>query len=193
MAYMVMMFITVHTMAGEWLGEVVALVCIPELIAGLVWFSTFLHGGSSYRAAAAKVATDNDGILFIPLGAVLASLTSTYGYEGNFLGSWYTEAMVSCAVAGCMLYLSLWMVSRWPGSIPGSDKATQLLKFPANICLTGACLMLFALLAQKTLAHGLFGLDDHINPGLLKYLPGIYFSTAVAWLVAFYVSRRAAR
>ena len=53
--------------------------------------------------------------------------------------------------------------------------------------------MLFALFAQKTLAHGLFGLDDHINPGLLKYLPGIYFSTAVAWLVAFYVKRRAAR
>lgn len=188
MAYLVMLFITVHTVAAEWLGEVTALVCVPELISGFVWFSSLLHGGSS-NSAADKVDTNDSGLLFVPLGAVLACLTCTYGYhyEGEFLASWwYTEATVSCAVAGCMPYLSLWMISRWPGSLPRSEKATQMLMFPANICLTGACLMLFALLVENTLAYGLFGLDGHINPAVLKYL---YFSTAVACLVPLYVKR----
>jgi len=82
------------------------------------------------------------------------------------------------------------MISRWPSSIPASDKATQLLRFLANICLTGACLMLFALLAERTLAYRLFGLDALADPaGVLKYLPFIYFSTAVASFGALFMMK----
>jgi hypothetical protein len=198
MSYMVTLFITANTVAAEWLGEVTALVCMPELIAGLVWFSTLLHTDTSSNRAVAKVTSDKDsissieteqvpvgifkgfifqGCMFIPLGAALAGLvTSTYAYDWELLSSWNTKATVACGVAGCMPYLSVWMISRWPGSIPASDKATQLLKFLANVCLTGACLMLFALLAEKTLASG-----------VLKYLPFIYFSTAVASLGALFI------
>ncbi|CAO2173751.1 unnamed protein product [Urochloa humidicola] len=156
MAYMVMLFITIHTVAAEHLGEVTALVCMPELIAGLVWFSTLLQSGHSNRAVD-QVTSYKYGFIFIPLGAVLAGLTSIYGYgyEGGL-----TEGTVACGAAGCMPYLSVWMISRWPGSIPASDTATQLLKFLANICLTGACLMLLAVLAEKTPAYRLFGVGD---------------------------------
>ncbi|CAL4950046.1 unnamed protein product [Urochloa decumbens] len=182
MAYMVMLFITVHTVAAEYLGEVTALVCMPELIAGLVWFSTLLQSGHSNRAVD-QVTSYKYGFIFIPLGAVLAGLTSIYGYgyEGGL-----TEGTVACGVAGCMPYLSVWMISRWPGSIPASDTATQLLKFLANICLTGACLMLLAVLAEKALAYRLFGLGD---PSVLKYL--ICFNTAVALLLPLFVKHLA--
>ncbi|XP_066311861.1 uncharacterized protein [Miscanthus floridulus] len=212
MAYMVMLFITVHTVAAEWLGEITALVTMPELIAGLVWFyTTLLHGdtynsrvrsdkdsrvGSSSSSDATQIPSSEtkqvsasifvkgfifDGSMFIPLGAVLAGLiTSTFAYDGELLATWNTMATVACSIAGCLPYLSIWMVSRWPGRIPSSDKAIRLLKFAANMCLTGACLMLFALLAEKTLAYRLFGLDEIIDPSLLKHLPAVYFSTAVA-------------
>lgn len=247
MAYMVMLFITVHTVAAEWLGEITALVTMPELIAGLVWFyTTLLHDnasngrdrssdkdsrvgssrsletkqvssnsnravvvhkirsdkdsrvGSSSSSDATQVPSSEtrqvsaiasifikgfifDGTMFIPLGAILAGLiTSTYAYDGELLATWNTKATVACSIAGCLPYLSIWMVSRWPGRIPSSDKATQLLKFAANMCLTGACLMFFALLAEKTLAYHLFGLDEILDPSLLKHLPAVHFSTAVA-------------
>lgn len=207
MGYMVMLFITVHTVAAEWLGEITALVTMPELIAGLVWFyTTLLHGdtsnskdsrvGSSSSSDAIQalspvtnqvsanvfIKVDGHGsMLFIPLGAVLAGLlTSTYAYDRELLSTWNTKATVACSIAGCLPYLSIWMVSRWPGRIPSSDKAIQLLKFAANMCLTGASLMLFALLAEKTMAYRLFGLDEIIDPSLLKHLPAVYFSTAVA-------------
>jgi len=185
--HMVMLFITVHTVVAEWLGEVTALVCMPELIAGIVWFSTLLQSDTcNANRAVNKVTSDKDsisifegfifdGYTFIPLGAGLASLISTYAYEGELLASWYREATVACGIAGCIPYLSVWMVSRWPGSIPASDKATQLLKFLANSCLIGAFLMLFALLVD---------LDVLVDPGVLKYLPFIYTSTAVASLGA---------
>ncbi|XP_039847528.1 uncharacterized protein LOC120706860 isoform X2 [Panicum virgatum] len=221
MSYMVMLFITAHTVAAEWLGEVMALVCMPELIAGLVWFATLLHTDTSKsnRAAVDKVASDKDsissiaagvseteqvsvgifkgfisqGCTFIPPGAALAGLTTcTFAYDRVLLSSWNTKATVACGVAGCMPYLSIWMISRWPGSIPAADKATQLLKFLANVCFTGACLMLFALplLAEKTLAYRLFALDALIDPaGVLKYLPFIYFSTAVASLGALFMMK----
>jgi len=221
MSYMVMLFITAHTVAAEWLGEVMALVCMPELIAGLVWFATLLHTDTSKsnRAAVDKVASDKDsissiaagvseteqvsvgifkgfisqGCTFIPPGAALAGLTTcTFAYDRELLSSWNTKATVACGVAGCMPYLSIWMISRWPGSIPAADKATQLLKFLANVCFTGACLMLFALplLAEKTLAYRLFALDALIDPaGVLKYLPFIYFSTAVASLGALFMMK----
>lgn len=216
MAYIMMLFITVHTVAAEWLGEITALVTMPELIAGLVWFyTTLLHSDTSSSTNRAglvhKVKSDKDnrigsssssdassetkqvsasifikgfifdGSMFIPLGAVLAGLiTSTYAYDGELMATWNTKATVACSIAGCLPYLSIWTVSRWPGRIPSSDKATQLLKFAANMCLTGACLMLFALLAEKTLAYRLFGLDEILDPSLLRHLPAVYFSTAVA-------------
>jgi len=233
MSYMIMLVITAHTVAAEWLGEVMALVCMPELIAGLVWFSTLLHTDTSNRAVVDKVTSDKDsissvvdkvtsdkdsissiaavvsdseteqvpvgifkgfifqGCVFIPLGAALAGLiTCSYAHDWELLSSWNTKATVACGVAGCMPYLSMWMISRWPSSIPASDKATQLLRFLANICLTGACLMLFALLAERTLAYRLFGLDALADPaGVLKYLPFIYFSTAVASFGALFMMK----
>lgn len=208
MAYMVTLFITVHTVAAEWLGDVMALVTMPELIAGLVWFCNLLHGDTACNTAAVahilrsdegsssssdathhQVPTNSetrqgfvfDGSMFTPLGAVLAGLvTSTFAHDEELLASWNTKATVACSIAGCLPYLSIWMVSRWPGRIPSSDKATRLLKFAANVCLTGAFLMLFALLDEKALAYRLFGLDEIIDPSQLKYLPAVHFSTAVA-------------
>lgn len=222
MAYMVTLFITVHTVAAEWLGDVTALVTMPELIAGLVWFCNLLHGDTACNTAAVahmlrsdedsrvvgsssssdathhQVPTNSetrqgfvfDGSMFTPLGAVLAGLvTSTFAHDEELLASWHTKATVACSIAGCLPYLSIWMVSRWPGRIPSSDKATRLLKFAANVCLTGAFLMLFALLGEKALAYRLFGLDKITDPSQLKYLPTVHFSTAVA--LYFFRKRRA--
>ncbi|CAO2202906.1 unnamed protein product [Urochloa humidicola] len=190
MVHMAMLFITVHTVVAEWLGELTTLVCMPELIAGLIWFSTLLHSDTLCSETEQASPSNFKGFIFygytfIPLGAALASLTSAYAYEGELLASWYREATVGCGIAGCMPYLSLWIISQWPGSIPASDKATQVLKLLANICLTGACLMLFGLLAEKMLDYQSFGFD----PSVLKYLPRIYFSTATAWLVAFFLMK----
>ncbi|CAO2184658.1 unnamed protein product [Urochloa humidicola] len=192
--HMVMLFITVHTVVAEWLGEVTTLVFMPELIAGLVWFSTLLHTDTLCSETEQASPRNFKGFIFdgyksIPLGAGLASLTSTYAYEGELLASWYKEATVACGIAGCMPYLSIWMTSQWPGSTPASDKAMQLLKLLANICLTGACLMLFALLAEKIMAYQSFGLDVLIDPSVLKYLPSIYFGTATASLVALFLMK----
>ncbi|CAO2192482.1 unnamed protein product [Urochloa humidicola] len=192
--HMVMLFVTVHTVVAEWLGEVTTLVFMPELIAGLVWFSTLLHT-DTLCSETEQASPSNfkcfsfDGYTFIPLGAALASLTSAYAYEGELLASWYRKATVSCGIAGCMPYLSVWMISRCPGSIPASDKVTQVLKLLANICLTGACLMLFALLAEKIMAYQSFGFDVLIDPSVLKYLPRIYFGTAAASLVALFLMK----
>ncbi|CAO2203448.1 unnamed protein product [Urochloa humidicola] len=192
--HMVMLFIAVHTVVAEWLGEVTTLVFMPELIAGLVWFSTLLHG-DTLCSETEQASPRNfkglifDGYTFIPLGAGLASLTSTYACEGELLASWYREATAACGVAGCMPYLSVWMISRWPGTIPASDKATQLLKLLGNICLSGACLMLFALLAEKMMAYQSFDSDVLVDPSVLTYLPRIYFGTSVAWLVALFLMK----
>ncbi|WVZ71209.1 hypothetical protein U9M48_019823 [Paspalum notatum var. saurae] len=195
MAYMVMLFITAHTLAAEWLGEVTALVCMPEVMAGLVWFSTLLHRDTKAAVKKATSETDNkDNTIFkvITLGAVLAGLLttiSTYALEEEreLLAIWVTRATVACGTAGCMPYLSVWMISRWPeSSTPSSDEVTRLLRFLANVCLTGACLLLFPLLADKTTLVGrLFGSDDF---NLLNYLPGFYFTTAAAFFVKLIVA-----
>ncbi|KAL6627849.1 hypothetical protein ACP70R_031575 [Stipagrostis hirtigluma subsp. patula] len=147
-AYIVMLLITAHTMAAEWLGEVSALICIPELISGLLWFATLLDNGLFNRVVD-KVTMDEDGSICNSAVAVLAGLTLVYyRYEEEFQVTQYTQAMVACSIAGCMPYLSVWMISRWPGSIPGSEKAIQVLKFLAKVCLSASCLMLIDLLTE---------------------------------------------
>uniref|UniRef100_M8BB66 Putative disease resistance RPP13-like protein 3 n=1 Tax=Aegilops tauschii TaxID=37682 RepID=M8BB66_AEGTA len=83
----IMLMMTAHAMAAEWLREDIVFVCVPELAALLAWFNVYLchpeHGVSI------KVATSRRSCVIVlgSVGAILICLASFYAEDRIILTS----------------------------------------------------------------------------------------------------------
>lgn len=157
-ASLVVLLVTVHTMAAEFLGEDVVLFCLPELVPVLLWFSLHVDRGSSIINVDEIKSRKN---WLIALGAVLAP---AFAYLAPSMDesvlSWCTRTSVSFGVSGLLISYVVFMLCQWPGQAgtvtTTLKEAVQLLKFWANVLLIAAAVLLvFTSLAAARLGlHG---------------------------------------
>lgn len=106
--FLLLLLVTVHTVAAELLGEDMVLVCMPEIVPVLLWFSVHLDRDSSIISVK-KIKWHKN--VFIAFTALLACL-ATYMDETGL--SHCTTIMVSCAVSGLLTYYLVFMLHQWP-------------------------------------------------------------------------------
>lgn len=115
------------------------LVCMPGLIAALVWFTVnFDHGGACAVSVANKVTSCRSIVIVFSAAAnLVAYLTATgnFSFENEIVCNYlYTRILCSCALSGVLSYFSVWMIHQWPGSTDSAKVLIQLLEFSAKIC-----------------------------------------------------------
>ncbi|KAM0901513.1 hypothetical protein ACQ4PT_019922 [Festuca glaucescens] len=112
-SFLLLLFVTVHTVAAEALGEDVVLVCMPEVVPMLLWFSVHLDRESSI-VSVDKIKPYTD-FLFAFIAAVIALLAYlATSMDESWLSS-CTEIMVACGVSGLLTYYVVFMLHQWPG------------------------------------------------------------------------------
>ncbi|KAE8780713.1 hypothetical protein D1007_46003 [Hordeum vulgare] len=149
---LLLLLVTVHTVAVEWLGEDVVLFCLPEVAPVLLWFSLHLdrphHSplitGDKMKSHW-KVIIALCSLVAPPLFAYLVNSMDVSGL------SWCTRIMVSCGVSGVLTYYLVFMLRYWPWSgnkhvHAGSSKddvpSSGMLKFWAEALLMAAAVLL---------------------------------------------------
>jgi hypothetical protein len=148
--FTVILAITVHTIATEWVEEDMLLVCMPELIAALVWFTSYFDRArrtvsidrveSRKSSATAIVLRHTVSVLMTFVGYLIfifayekVSLFDVK-YDEGLAKYWYTRVLCSCTLSGVLSYFSVWMIHQWPGRTPSAKVPIQLLGFCAKIC-----------------------------------------------------------
>lgn len=113
---LLLLLATAHTAAAEWLGEDVVLLCLPEVIPVLLWFSLHLDRkpGSSSIISLNKVKPHKNWLIF--LGAMVVA--PPFAYLAKFMDEvglfgWCTTFQVSCGVSGILTYYLAFMLSHW--------------------------------------------------------------------------------
>ncbi|KAK3164331.1 hypothetical protein QOZ80_1AG0016140 [Eleusine coracana subsp. coracana] len=140
------LFVTVHTVAAELLGENVMLFILPEVAPVLLWFSLHLDRHAGLLITADKIKFDKNVITV--LGAASVAFVAV-SMDDRVL-SYCTKAMVSCGVSGLLVYYFVFMLHQWPGidsTTTAFVEAVKLLKLWANILLIAAALLVFAFVA----------------------------------------------
>uniref|UniRef100_A0A0E0JI69 Uncharacterized protein n=1 Tax=Oryza punctata TaxID=4537 RepID=A0A0E0JI69_ORYPU len=129
----VLILVSVHTMAGEWFGtKSMALACTPELVALLIWFS--VHLNDAHDAHACK-------IVCLVAVSLLWAWAATYDEVTILQGFWRSSFWGISGLSGGLCYFSSWILKQWPkGSFrPTSDHHAplllQLLRISAEISL----------------------------------------------------------
>ncbi|KAF7076374.1 hypothetical protein CFC21_081033 [Triticum aestivum] len=114
---LLLLLATAHTAAAEWLGEDAVLLCLPEVIPVLLWFSLHLDRkpGSSSIISVNKLKPYRNRLIF--LGAMVVA--PPFAYLANSmdevgLSGWSTTFQVSCGVSGILTYYLVFMLSHWP-------------------------------------------------------------------------------
>lgn len=131
----VMLLITIHTMAAEWVGEDFLMVCMPELIAVQVGF-TIGFGLTGHAVSVNSVTLLKSGVIILSsVVAILAYLTNIYANDRKILASWYRRALWISIPSSALSYFDVWMLHQWPGSTSDSKGPIELLKFSGKICL----------------------------------------------------------
>jgi hypothetical protein len=142
----VMVMMTAHSMAAEWLGEDMVFACMPELTSVLAWFSIYCHHPEH---VASINNTTSHGSMFIVLssvGAILACLTSFYGEDIVGLRSWFVRVLCISCSSSALSYLDVWLIDQWPAATARTPNCNgglvQLLKFSSVIssCVS-ACML----------------------------------------------------
>ncbi|KAK3160810.1 hypothetical protein QOZ80_1BG0065030 [Eleusine coracana subsp. coracana] len=140
------LFVTVHTVAAELLGENVMLFILPEVAPVLLWFSLHLDRHAGLLITADKIKFDKNVITVL----VAASAAFVAVSMDDLVLSYCTKAMVSCGVSGLLVYYSVFMLHQWPGidsTTTAFVEAVKLLELWANILLIAAALLVFAFVA----------------------------------------------
>ncbi|KAI5004024.1 hypothetical protein ZWY2020_031267 [Hordeum vulgare] len=147
---LLLLLVTVHTVAVEWLGEDVVLFCLPEVAPVLLWFSLHLdrphHSplitGDKMKSHW-KVIIALCSLVAAPLFAYLVNSMDVSGL------SWCTRIMVSCGVSGVLAYYLVFMLRYWPwpgqkhaGSSKDDVPSSGMLKFWAEALLMAAAVLL---------------------------------------------------
>lgn len=147
---LLLLLVTVHTVAVEWLGEDVVLFCMPEVAPVLLWYSLHLDRPCHSPLISVDKMKPHRKRL-IALGAlVVAPLLAYLGSSMDVSGlSWCTTIMMSCGVSGVLTYYLVFMLHHWPWPGPkqaGSSKddvpSSGMLKFWAEALLMVAALLL---------------------------------------------------
>lgn len=181
----VMLLITIHTMAAEWLGEDVILVCMPELIAVLVWFTIrFDHAG--HAVSVNSVTSLKSGVIILSsVVAILAYLTTIYANDTKILASWYRRALWISIPSSALSHFDVWMLHQWPRSTSDSKGPIELLKFSTKICLCTT-----AILCVMSVARWVLDVDEDeaipVNT-LVAVLPPLQLLFLVQLILLFLV------
>ncbi|KAM3399632.1 hypothetical protein ACQJBY_004817 [Aegilops geniculata] len=126
---LIMLLITTWTIVTEWLGEGIILVCMPEFVALLLWFTNpFDHASRtvSFNTATSRIL----GVLVPNSLAVLLS----FAYDRKILASWYRSGLYISSSSCALSYLHMWMLPQWPGRTSNSNAPIKLLKYSVEIC-----------------------------------------------------------
>ena len=147
---LILLLVTVHTVAVEWLGEDVVLFCMPEVAPVLLWCSLHLD-----RPRHSPLISVNKMKPYMKEIIALCALVAAplFAYLVNSMDvsglSWCTRIMVSCGVSGVLTYYLVFMLHHWPW--PGRKQAGRskddvpssgMLKFWAEALLVAAALLL---------------------------------------------------
>ncbi|VAH70779.1 unnamed protein product [Triticum turgidum subsp. durum] len=152
---LLLLLVTAHTLAAEWLGEDVVLFCMPEVAPVLLWYSLHLdrpHHNHNPIISVDKMKPHMKGLIALstlvvfPLFAYIVSSMDVSGL------SWCTRIMVSCGVSGVLTYYLVFMLRYWhwpwqkEAAASGSSKddvpSSGMLKFLADALLITAALLL---------------------------------------------------
>ncbi|XP_051177021.1 uncharacterized protein [Lolium perenne] len=143
---LVLLLVTAHTVAAEWLGEDVVLVCLPEVIPVLLWFSLHVDRkpGSSSIISVDKMKPRQKSLVFLGAILVLVAVFFTYlaiSMDESGLSSCCTTFLVSYGVSGILTSFLGFMLSSWPRhkvTAAGRDGASGMLKVWACSLLIAA-------------------------------------------------------
>lgn len=159
---LVVLLLTAHTIATEFLGQDMVVAFMPELLAVILWLGIHLdNGGSSTMSIQKKVTSSQEkekkiditsyangvvAILIVVTAAALAYLAGMDGLElegRKMWSSWVGRVFPAGCISGLLPYFTALMISHWPGLSPDSSKgAVQLLWFWANVSLAATTMML---------------------------------------------------
>uniref|UniRef100_A0A0D9Y819 Uncharacterized protein n=1 Tax=Oryza glumipatula TaxID=40148 RepID=A0A0D9Y819_9ORYZ len=165
-ASLVVLLVTVHAMAPELLGEdvVLVLLCVPELVPALLWFSLNIDRGSQVITVD-KIKSQRN-VLGAAAVAVLAFAYLAVSMDESGVSRCMMTS-VSCGVSGLQVYYVVFMLSQWPAQGTGTgassssvsylEEAIKLLKFWADILLVAPA----ALLVPISVAAVRLGLHEY--------------------------------
>jgi len=117
---LLLLLATVHTVAAEWLGEEVLLLCLPELIPVVLWFSFEFEldrkPGSSSFISVDKMLAHKKSIVF---GAVVVLVAPLFAYlaismDEFGLSRLCTTFLLSYGISGILTSYLVFMISHWP-------------------------------------------------------------------------------
>uniref|UniRef100_J3KZK4 Uncharacterized protein n=1 Tax=Oryza brachyantha TaxID=4533 RepID=J3KZK4_ORYBR len=164
--FLVVLFITVHTKAAEWVGEDMVLVCMPVLIAALVWFVAHF-GNGEYTVSVDKATSLNKSATIVLSGpvAVVAYLASVDVYERKILVTWCTRLLRCCAVSSILSYFCVWMIHLWPRCMASAQVPIQLLYFCGKICFEIPVVLGLSLL-YTGFTFGMLGHTSSVAPAM---------------------------
>ncbi|XBJ15073.1 hypothetical protein VPH35_007048 [Triticum aestivum] len=167
--FTVVLMISVHTVATEWTGEDMVLICMPELIAALVWFTAnFDHGGCTVSV---NMTTSVKSSVIALGGAVtlVAYHSSKFLNESEIPAEyWYTRILRCGTLSGVLSYFSVWMIHQWPGSTASAKMPVQLLDFSALFCFSTSAILIANLCTEpgymESLSAYMTMLGQWVNP-----------------------------
>lgn len=117
-AFLLLLLLTVHTVAAEALGEDVLLFCMLEFLPVLLWFSLHLDRDNSIISAD-KVIKLRRNLLIVFGGVVMVVIAPLFTYLATSVDvsglSWCTVIMKSTGVSGLLTYSMAFMLRQWPG------------------------------------------------------------------------------
>lgn len=153
-AFLLLVLVTLHTVAAEALTEDMVWICMLELFPVLMWYGVHLDRDSSIISID-KIKPHKDSLIAIMSAVVIALLPYLATSMDEFGLSSCTSVMLACGVSGILTYYVVFMLHQWPGQqsavsnnvqseeqAGSSEEAVQLLMFWANALLIVAAAML---------------------------------------------------
>ncbi|KAE8786587.1 putative disease resistance RPP13-like protein 3 [Hordeum vulgare] len=168
----IMLMMTAHAMAAEWLREDFVFVCMPELAAVLARFTIYLRHPE--HGVGIKVATSRRSCVIIlgSVGAILICLAFFCAEDRITLTSLLRRVLCIASSSSALCYLHLWLLRQWPASTTDSNELDQLLKFSSeNSFYVAAGMLCFD---QQILQESMAAAHFLFTSRLTQYLLSIF-------------------